>query len=245
MRLLVSVRSAGEAEEALAGGADIVDAKEPSSGSLGAVAPATLRRIAAAVPSAIPLTVALGDFARADLSAAAVTAVPSLPRRLAPIYFKLGFAGAALRDVERILAAALESASIRDDRPLLVAAAYADHEEAHAPAPGVVTEIAARLGLAGVLIDTHAKDGRTLLHAMDQVQLRNWVAGARHAGLVTALAGSLTGRTLEEVARCGADVIGVRGAACDGGRDGVLRAGLVREVRRLICSRSHTLAVPV
>ena len=35
MRLLVSVRSAAEVRPALAGGADIIDAKEPSLGSLG------------------------------------------------------------------------------------------------------------------------------------------------------------------------------------------------------------------
>ena len=35
MRLLVSVRSAEEVSAALAGGADIIDAKEPERGSLG------------------------------------------------------------------------------------------------------------------------------------------------------------------------------------------------------------------
>ena len=43
MRLLVSVRSAAEARAALSGGADIIDAKEPSLGSLGAVGPLALR----------------------------------------------------------------------------------------------------------------------------------------------------------------------------------------------------------
>src|SRR4051812_47948913 len=42
MELLVSVRSAKEVEAALAGGADIIDAKEPSRGSLGAVSPKVL-----------------------------------------------------------------------------------------------------------------------------------------------------------------------------------------------------------
>ena len=34
-RLLVSVRSADEAEAAIAGGADVIDVKEPSHGPLG------------------------------------------------------------------------------------------------------------------------------------------------------------------------------------------------------------------
>ena len=47
-RLLVSVRSVEEAEAALAGGADLIDVKEPTRGSLGraddAVIAAILRR---------------------------------------------------------------------------------------------------------------------------------------------------------------------------------------------------------
>ena len=46
MRLLVSVRSAAEVAAALAGGADIIDAKEPSRGGLGAVDPEDLEAIA-------------------------------------------------------------------------------------------------------------------------------------------------------------------------------------------------------
>ena len=45
MRLLVSVRDAVEADAAVDGGAEIVDAKEPAAGSLGAVAPAVLAAI--------------------------------------------------------------------------------------------------------------------------------------------------------------------------------------------------------
>ena len=61
MRLLVSVRSAAEVASAVAGGADIVDAKEPDRGALGAVSGPVLRAIAARVPAALPLSVALGD----------------------------------------------------------------------------------------------------------------------------------------------------------------------------------------
>ena len=51
MRLLVSVRSADEVAAAMAGGADIIDAKEPARGSLGAVDAATLARPS---PTAFP-----------------------------------------------------------------------------------------------------------------------------------------------------------------------------------------------
>ena len=47
--LLVSVRSAAEALTALAGGAALIDAKEPASGSLGRADDAVIRDIVTAV----------------------------------------------------------------------------------------------------------------------------------------------------------------------------------------------------
>jgi len=61
MRLLVSVAHADEVEAALAGGADIVDAKDPLRGALGAVSPSVLGAIARALGGRRPLSVALGD----------------------------------------------------------------------------------------------------------------------------------------------------------------------------------------
>ena len=48
MQLLVSVRNEIEAVAAVAGGADIIDAKEPLAGALGAVSSEVLRAIVAA-----------------------------------------------------------------------------------------------------------------------------------------------------------------------------------------------------
>ncbi len=42
MRLLVSVANAADAAAALAGGADLIDAKDPAGGALTAVAPDTV-----------------------------------------------------------------------------------------------------------------------------------------------------------------------------------------------------------
>ena len=62
MRLLVSVVSAAEARRALAGGADIIDVKDPSEGALGAPAPRVLSEVVEAVGGAAPVSVALGDL---------------------------------------------------------------------------------------------------------------------------------------------------------------------------------------
>ena len=62
MRLLVSVVSADEVEAALAGGADIVDVKNPVEGSLGAPSPAVIAQVRAAVAADVPVSAAIGDM---------------------------------------------------------------------------------------------------------------------------------------------------------------------------------------
>src|SRR5688572_1266699 len=63
LRLLVSVASAAEASAALAGGANVIDAKDPRTGALGAVSVDVLRQIHAAVAGARFVTAAIGDAA--------------------------------------------------------------------------------------------------------------------------------------------------------------------------------------
>src|SRR4051794_32096425 len=60
--LLVSVRSAAEAEIALTGGADVVDIKEPTRGPLGAADADVIASIADAVAGRAPITAAAGEL---------------------------------------------------------------------------------------------------------------------------------------------------------------------------------------
>ena len=232
MRLLVSVRAAGEARAALAGGAEIVDAKEPGRGSLGAVDPAVLAEIAAALPADVPLSAALGDAHTAEAARAAVLRAPVLRGRQAPFYLKLGFAG--VRDcslVRRLVGEAVDAARTRTDGAAVIAVAYADAERAGGMPPDRIAAAAAEEGAAGVLIDTWDKGGGNLFRWLGLPELATWVDGARARGLLTALAGGLAGEAVDLAAATGTDVIGVRGAVCEGGRAGVLRTDLVREVR--------------
>ncbi|MDP9399491.1 MAG: (5-formylfuran-3-yl)methyl phosphate synthase, partial [Actinomycetota bacterium] len=58
----MSVVDAAEARVAVAGGAHVVDVKNPAEGSLGAPTPATIARVRAVVPAGVPVSVALGDM---------------------------------------------------------------------------------------------------------------------------------------------------------------------------------------
>jgi uncharacterized protein (UPF0264 family) len=232
MQLLVSVRSAAEVGPALRGGADIIDAKEPGRGSLGPVSPATLAEILARVPLQCPFSVALGDFASPEDVIIAVASL-ELPVRPAPTYLKLGFAGVRSPEtVARILATAVAAVAEKGSAALVVAVAYADAARAGTLAPELIPGLAHGAGAAAVLLDTYTKDGNGLLAWLAPQALASWVASARHEGLLTALAGALTLESLDTVSATGADVVGVRGAACEGGRQGCVTASKVRALRQ-------------
>ena len=235
MRLLVSVRSAAEAGAALAGGAEIIDVKEPARGALGAADPEVVRAVEGRLPTAIPLSVALGDPPDDPAVRAAVGRLA--PRRPAgEVVLKLGFAGTSGRQaVVNRLAAALDQARCVGS-PAIVAVAYADHARASAPSPADVLRASARSGAAGVLIDTFVKDGRDLFASVSVEALAEWIAEARACGLLVAVAGSLGPDGIARVGDAGPDVVGVRGAACEGGRLGRVSAERVRELRSAIAA---------
>jgi uncharacterized protein (UPF0264 family) len=230
MRLLVSVRAAAEVAPAIRGGADIVDAKEPSHGPLGPVSGAELRAIAACVPAEMPLSVALGDPADASGLEVAMAVLDGVGPRRGPTYIKIGLSAAGA-GAEALLRAAVGAAAGAALRPSVVAVGYADHLAARAPAPDAVLRLALAAGASGVLLDTWDKGSGDLFHHVAESELAAWVADARGAGLLVALAGSLTLDGVRLAATLGADIVGVRGAACDGGREGALAAGRVSQLR--------------
>jgi uncharacterized protein (UPF0264 family) len=243
MELLVSVRSAAEVEAALAGGADIIDAKEPSRGPLGPVSPEVLAGIVARVPENVSLSVALGDHAMSGEVISAVTSL-RLPRRPAPLYLKLGFARVRSEDrIQRLIAAAVTASSESAAAPLVVAVAYADASRAGTAAPEALSRLASQVGAAGILLDTHTKDGIGLLSWMKPEALKRWVAGARTAGLLSGLAGGLGLHDLERISAASPDVLGVRGAACSDGREGRVNLMRVRVLRRRLDLLSGSIQV--
>jgi uncharacterized protein (UPF0264 family) len=94
-------------------------------------------------------------------------------------------------------------------------------------------QTAARSGASGVLLDTADKSGAGLRELVAPHDLGRWIAEAHRAGLFVALAGKLTADDLAYVRDAGADIAGVRGAACDYGRTGRVVANKVRALRAL------------
>jgi uncharacterized protein (UPF0264 family) len=222
VRLLVSVVSASEARSALAGGADIVDVKDPSQGPLGAPSPRVLSEVVAEVAGAAPVSVALGDMPSLPHTAALAARGAALS---GASYVKVGLRGAStVDDAVALMRAVAESVA---PATAVIAAAYADAGALAPPAlaPRWLPEVVDRSGIAGALVDTFVKDGRGLYSWLSEPELVELIARTRRAGGSFAIAGQLA---LGDLRRVEADIVGVRSAVCRGGdRAGELDSELV------------------
>ncbi|HEY6208961.1 MAG TPA: (5-formylfuran-3-yl)methyl phosphate synthase, partial [Gemmatimonadales bacterium] len=109
---------------------------------------------------------------------------------------------------------------------------YADWRRAGALPPGALLAVAREAGAAGALLDTAFKD-LTLFDLLPPATVGSWVARAHAAGVFAALGGSLQGTDFAIARELGADIVGVRGAACAGGRTGRIRRIRVARLRAL------------
>jgi hypothetical protein len=232
MKLLVSVVDADEARAAAAAGADIIDVKNPAEGSLGAPEPAVITDVRAAVPLGVPVSAAIGDMP--NLPGTAALAALGATRSGAGLV-KVGLWGVATEPDAIALLRAVRDGVAAVPGTVVVAAAYADAVRvAPAPlAPALLPRVARDAGVEACLLDTAVKDGRGLLEWLSPATLTALVADAHVAGLQIALAGALRAEHLPVIRGTGADIVGVRSAAChDGLRSGHLDPERVRALRR-------------
>jgi uncharacterized protein (UPF0264 family) len=243
VKLLVSVVDEAEARAAVAGGADIVDVKNPREGSLGANFPGVIRAVRQLLPPPHLVSATLGD-------------VPNLPGTvsLAALgaavcgvdFVKLGLFGVTDTDAAHFLLARVGEA-VKSWNPAIqvIAAGYADAWRVGAIAPLGVPAVARAAGLDGCMIDTIGKGQGSLFTYLNESQLSEFVAACRANGLLCGLAGSLAGADLPRVQALGADVVGVRSAACQGDRvAGRIDPERVRWLKSLVSSGSESPASP-
>jgi hypothetical protein len=231
MRLMISVISAKEATDALSGGADILDVKNPSEGSLGAQSPSVIREIRQLASGKALVSAAIGDVPNLP-GTAALAAVGAASCGVD--FIKVGLHGprseadavALMREVRQ---------AVREFHTIVIAALYADHRRAGTLDPACLPEIAARAGLHGCLLDTAVKDGHTLFDFIGSQALRALVERSHEAGLSFGAAGALGEQDLARVQECGADIAGLRTAVCRcGHRAGPLEASRIDQLRRIL-----------
>ena len=230
--LLVSVRDAEEAVMAVSAGAAIVDVKEPRRGPLGRPPAEVVAAVAVAVEQRAPVTLACGELGAGDEITADVADVLRLlpPGVRPPNAVKAGPAGLSLPAWRHAFA------RLRDGLPEgieAVVVAYADWRRAESPSPEALLAEAIEMSAAALLIDTFDKQGPGLFATVRPAAVEAWSRIADAAGLPLAVAGRLAAADVAEAFACGARIVGVRSAACDGGRDGRMADARVRALARL------------
>jgi (5-formylfuran-3-yl)methyl phosphate synthase len=211
-RLLVSVRSAVEAETALVGGAALIDVKEPARGALGRADDDAIADVVRVVAGRAPVSAALGELLD-NPQARIPTCLTSLA------FVKCGLAECATDEDNRWRSEldALGDA-VREAAPLcrMVAVAYADWRGARAPSPDEICAFVCERPDWGFLLDTWAKNGLTLLDWVSRVELDRLCRVCHNAGAPIALAGSLGCGVIRALKPTAPDWFAVRGAACHG-----------------------------
>lgn len=219
--LLVSVRNADEARAALEGGADIIDVKEPSRGSLGKADATTLEEIHFAIAGQRPLSAAMGELLQLNQEA-------SLESIRGYTWVKFGLSHCGLPLEWRTKWRSLRERFAGHNE--VVATAYADYDAAHCFEPRKFA-LAIHREYSIFLLDTFGKKGDCVFdHISDEVlfMLR---CDVRSSGGKFALAGSIQIEHLPHALQFQPDIIGIRGAACDKGRMGRVSAEKVADFR--------------
>jgi uncharacterized protein (UPF0264 family) len=212
LKLLVSPIDQQEAKEAIAGGANIVDVKNPNEGPLGANFPWVIKSIRAITPSNVEVSCTLGDL-------------PNLPGSVA-----LAALGAASLGVNYVKASLYGVRTVKDGvymmknvvravkefDPLVkvVAAGFADAKRVYSLNPRLIPKVAFESNCDVAMLDTAVKDGKSLFDNLSSDQLKDFVYQTHMYGLEVALAGSIKKTELKKLNFLGVDIVGVRSAAC-------------------------------
>jgi uncharacterized protein (UPF0264 family) len=215
LKLLISSADEKEAAEAVAGGADIIDLKNPAEGALGASFPWTIRSVRQIVPANVEVSCTIGDLPNlpGSVSLAALGAAAT-----GVDFIKVGLGGAETEEEAIfLLSNAVKAAKQHDQAVKIVAAGYADAERVGAISPFLIPRIAEKAGADVAMVDTAVKDGVDLFGFLTNEQTGELVRDAHDRGLSVALAGSLKKQQLPGVFALKADIVGLRGAACTNG----------------------------
>ncbi len=232
---LASVRTADEARIVLDAGADIIDAKEPQAGALGAVSFPVLARIRAVAAGRKPLSATIGDS-------------PMQPHVIADAVAKRAAAGAdyvkfGVFDAEAALISAKIAAQRLGGNARLIAVFFADQPFTSGLLTSFVFKALQQAGLAGIMLDTAEKASGRLLNHFSLPQLGEIVKCAHNEGLMCGLAGSLLTHDIPALLPLKPDYLGFRGALCGAGQRNAPVSPKAAAAIRMLIPRAERSAV--
>jgi FolB domain-containing protein len=219
--MLASVTDWAEAEAVWAGGADIIDLKDPAKGAFGALDVRVAADIIRAVGKRKPVSAAAGSSLGAPgvcVDAVAAMAATGVD------YVKIGLASdGAGADCLRALAPCAKTTK-------LVGVLFADR------VPDLdFLRLMASNNFTGAMLDTATKGAGRLLDHMDIAALDRFIGRCRENGLMSGLAGSLEAPDVPRLLPLEPDYLGFRGSLCQGRRrEAAIDPSLVKMIRELI-----------
>lgn len=212
LKVMVSVTDYDEVVEALRGGADIIDIKNPMEGALGANYPWITRRI-------------IHDFGTKTEISATIGDIPNLPGtvtlaalgigQIGVNYIKFGMLGPKNELDARLITKSMARMLIEFKlSSKLVVGGYADYQEHGSLDPMLLPRIASEVRAYGVLIDIKNKGSKTLFDYLSMEKLSQFVEESHNLGLNVGLAGSLKKEDLTKLLSLKTDVMGLRRNVC-------------------------------
>ncbi len=211
---------------------DIVDLKDVSvSESLGCpklnLVYYAVNKREEACPSKL-ISVPIGDF---HYPVSCIRLCVELLDKLGVNFIKVGLAVGSSNDAYRLLKLATESTS----NAKIVASCFADWRLIGTISPFDVIDVARKLDLNHILVDTKTKSGKCLLDFVSLEELQSIVDLAHTYGIKVAVAGGLTlGKIRLITKKVPVDYIAVRSGVCSGGRNGRINPILLRELASLV-----------
>ena len=216
--LLASVTGPAEAEIAIAGGADLIDLKDPSQGAFGALPADVVKETTKIVAGRRPVSAVAGDI---PMQPAKLFAAASLMAETGVDYVKIGF------KPSETLAACIEALAPLASKVRLVAAFFADQ----GPVDLTALSLLARHGFKAAMLDTAEKGAGRLMTYQGIADLSRFVEACREASLLCGLAGALETPDIARLLLLQPGFLGFRGALCQAGRR---TAGLDPEAVKIV-----------
>ena len=241
MQVLISPVSYEEAKSILDTEVDIIDVKNVNEGSLGAQFPWHTRQVVELTrPRGIKTSATLGDLPYKP-GTAALAAFGAA--HVGVTYIKAGLHG--LNTYEQaceMMDAVRRAVRMVSDRIDVVASGYADYRRFDGLSTHDLVRAARDTRCDLVMVDTAIKDGKNLFDALSTEEIREFIEQGHEAGLRVALAGSIKSEHASRLLELKPDIIGVRGAVCEG-KDRKTR--ISAEKTRTFVQLFHAEPVPV
>ena len=231
MQLLVSAINIEEAKEALKGGADILDVKNPKEGSLGASFPWIIKQISDYANNKTVISTTIGDvpYKPGTVSLAALGSAVSGSN-----YVKVGLYGTRnYQEALEVMNAVVKTVKEYDDKITVVACGYADAKQIGSVLPEDIPKVAVNSNSDVAMLDTYQKDGRRLTDFLNKEELSQFTKQTHDYGLEVALAGSVNKNDIQLLEEIDCDIMGVRGCVCTGGdrNQGTINHNLVQDLK--------------